>query len=79
MGRESPMNPSPAGKPSITARDSVKSMGSFSLPGREGSKQFPGAAPYSSAGKGQGAKATQKGKFSVSPTPGGEYRQESYK
>lgn len=77
MGREAPMNPTPAGKPSVASRDSVKSMGSFPGVSREGNKEFPGykGEKYLSS---QGAKAASKGKFETAPTPGNEYRQENY-
>lgn len=76
MGRDNPRNPSPVGKPSITARASVKSMGSLIPPrGSHGTEYGQTSAPTTTGGGKSGAAAEQKGKLSIAPTPGGEYRQ----
>lgn len=73
---EAPMNPTPAGKPSIKDIGQIKSGGAVKLSNRSGS-EYCGETFADSATQRTGGSAIQKkGSTSVSPTPGGtEYRQ----
>lgn len=78
-GREAPMNPSPAGKPSIKDIGQLKSGGAVSLSNRSGNEycaeDFAGSATQRTGGSG----VQKKGSTSIAPTPGNEYRQTSSK
>ncbi len=78
-GREAPMNPSPAGKPSIKDIGQLKSGGAVKLSNRSEGEYCYESFAESPTQRTGGSGVQKKGATSIAPTPGGEYRQTSSK